>query len=59
MDALRDLRLKLRGNNGVSNGNGNVGSFMLVSFNGNNGYYNSDISVRNVINISRDSRIRR
>lgn len=57
VDASRDPRLKLRGNNGV--GNGNVGSFMPAPSNGNNGNHNNDLSVRNVINTSRDPRTRR
>lgn len=59
VDASRDPRLKLRGNNGVGNGNGNVGSFMPAPSNGNNGNHNNDLSVRNVINTSRDPRTRR
>ena len=59
VDASRDPRLKLRGNNGAANGNGNVGSFMPAPSNGNNGHHNSDLSVRNVINTSRDPRTRR
>lgn len=59
VDSSRDPRLKLRGNSGAGNGNGNVGSFMPTSSNGNNGNHNGDLSVRNVINTSRDPRTRR
>lgn len=59
VDASRDPRLKLRGNNGGGNGNGNGGNFFPASSNGNNGNYNNDPSARNVINTSRDPRTRR
>ena len=58
VDASRDPRLKMRGNNG-GNGNGNGGSFSLAASNGNNGNYNNEPSARNVINTSRDPRTRR
>ncbi|KAJ7380512.1 SOSS complex subunit B1 [Desmophyllum pertusum] len=60
VDASRDPRLKLRGNNGGGNGNGNSGSFIPAASNGNNGNHNSsEQSIRNVINTSRDPRTRR
>lgn len=59
VDASRDPRLKQRGNNGGGNGNGNGSNFFPAASNGNNGNYNNDLSVRNVINTSRDPRTRR
>lgn len=61
VDASRDPRLKLRSNNSVSNSNGNGGGFLVAGSHGSNGHQNSnsDVSVRNVINTSRDPRTRR
>ncbi|XP_068751015.1 SOSS complex subunit B1-A-like [Montipora capricornis] len=61
VDASRDPRLKLRGNNGLSSSNGNSGGFPAAGSHGANGTHNSssDVSVRNVINTSRDPRTRR
>jgi len=60
VDASRDPRLKLRGNNGGVNSNGNGGGNFVVGLShGNNGTHNPDASVRNVINTSRDPRTRR
>ena len=56
----RDPRLKLRGSNGgAGNSNGNGGGFFVGPSHGNNGTHNTDLSVRNVINTSRDPRTRR
>ena len=59
VDASRDPRLKLRGNNNGNNGNGSGPNFISSSTNGNNGHPNADPSARNVINTSRDPRTRR
>ena len=61
VDASRDPRLKLRSNNDVSNTNGNGGGHLVAGSHGSNGSHNSnsDVSVRNVINTSRDPRTRR
>lgn len=59
VDASRDPRLKLRGNNNGNNGNASGPNFISSSTNGNNGHPNADPSARNVINTSRDPRTRR
>lgn len=61
MDASRDPRLKLRGNNGIGGSNGNGGGFLVGATHGSNGTHNPnhDMSIRNVINTSRDPRTRR